>query len=105
MSTTIDLPKSYSALPWEHIRVSHVPASSPTPTKVIIVTLYRPEKYNAFTEKMSQEMQKVYQMLDVDDRVKAIVLTGQGKMYCAGADLDIGFPKGTEETPQEHRDG
>lgn len=105
----IELPKSYSALPWEQIKVSHVPASSPTPTKVIMVALYRPNNHNAFTVSMAKELAKIFQMLDIDDRVKAIVLTGHGRMFCAGADLDVGFPvdadaKGNRPLAQDHRD-
>jgi len=41
---------------------------------------------------------------DVDERVKVIVLTGAGKTFCAGADLDIGFSS-NRERPADHRDG
>jgi hypothetical protein len=39
-----------------HIRLSHVPNSSSNPTLVILVTLYRPRKHNAFTEIMTTEL-------------------------------------------------
>ena len=51
-----------------------------------------------------EEMERAFAMFDVDDRVKAIVVTGHGKMFCAGADLDVGL-KGGHEAPNEHRDG
>lgn len=111
----VDLPSSYASLGTSHIALSHVPASSPTPTPVIVLTLNRPSKNNAFTGTMMEEFERVYAMFDVDDRVKCVVITGAGKMFCAGADLEIGFlggkTKGGEASRQkterdsEHRDG
>lgn len=104
------LPESYAALPTEHIKLSHVPASSPTPTPVLLLTLHRPEKLNAYTEQMSREIASVFGMVDIDDRVKAVVMTGSGnKAFCAGADLDIGFKGmgtgGAAAREKDHRDG
>jgi len=87
------LPSSYSSLPFKDISVSHVPASCSAPTKVIVVTLNRPNKYNAATEGMLIELVRVYELFSKDDRVKVIVMTGAGKAFCAGADLDVGFSK------------
>lgn len=87
------LPNSYSSLPFKDISVSHVPPSSSAPTKVILVTLNRPKKYNAATENMLIELVQAYELFSKDDRVKAIVVTGAGKAFCAGADLDVGFSK------------
>lgn len=102
--STVELPSSYSDLPLQDIRISHIPISSPTPTPVILLTLYRPGKHNAFTNTMMEEMERAFAMFDVDDRVKAIVVTGHGKMFCAGADLDVGLNAGNELV-NEHRDG
>lgn len=104
-----NLPSSYASLDLQHIRVFHVPESSPTVTPVVVVKLWRPGKNNAFTDTMKNDMVRVYEMFDVDDRVKCIVLTGEGKMFCAGADLEIGFPGGEKgrtkaEKENEHRD-
>ncbi len=105
-SAIIELPSSYASLNTTQIIVSHVPASSPTPTPVVLVTLNRPKNYNAFTKTMEEELIKVFGMIDVDDRVKCVVLHGSGKMFCAGADLDIGFIAQKESPRQaEHRDG
>ena len=104
-SRLIDLPSSYTTLGVTDITVSHVPASSPTPTPVVVVTLNRPRKYNAFTKTMEEELGHVFSLFDVDDRVKCVVLTGAGKIFCAGADLDVGFPLQKEPVKEtEHRD-
>ena len=104
-SKTLDLPASYTSLNTVDIKVSHVPASSPIPTPVVLVTLNRPKNYNAFTKTMEEELGHVYSLFSVDDRVKCVVLTGAGKMFCAGADLDVGFPLEKERVREtEHRD-
>ena len=55
------------------------------------------------------EIEAAYAMFDVDARVKCIVVTGDGRIFCAGADLDVGFGGGVggedAEKVQEHRDG
>ncbi|KAF7863952.1 hypothetical protein EAF04_006917 [Stromatinia cepivora] len=98
------LPNSYSTLPFQHIRVSHVPESSPTPTPIILVTLYRPGKHNAFTDTMTEDLETAFDLFSLDPRVKCIVITGHGKMFCAGADLEAGLSYGND-TALTHRDG
>lgn len=93
------LPSSYATLPTQHITVSHVPPSSPSPTQILVITLSRPEKLNAFTEQMVQDLELVYGLVDTDPRVKCVVLTGAGKGFCAGMDLQMGFPDAKGEKP------
>jgi enoyl-CoA hydratase/carnithine racemase len=100
-----DFPGSYATLPYQHIRLSHVPPSSSIPTPVILVSLYRPGKHNAFTETMTNELVNAFNLLSSDSRVKCIVVTGHGKMFCAGADLEIGLGKDSKDTVRDHRDG
>lgn len=102
---TPDVPLSYAAYPWEHILVSHHPSSSPVATKVVIITINRPEKSNAYTDGIETEMIHALEMFDVDDRVRAIVVTGKGRLFCAGADLNIGLNRKEGETSKAHRDG
>lgn len=102
---TITLPASYNDLPWQQIRTSHHPSSSPTPTATIVLTLYRPGKHNAFTNTMMEELERAFEMFDVDDRVKCIVVTGHGRIFCAGADLELGFRTTGDERIEDHRDG
>jgi enoyl-CoA hydratase/carnithine racemase len=66
--------------------------------------MYRPNNYNAFTNTLMRELEKMFELIDVDDRVKCVVVSGHGKMFCAGADLDVGFRSGQERL-RDHRDG
>jgi 2-(1,2-epoxy-1,2-dihydrophenyl)acetyl-CoA isomerase len=56
---------------------------------VATITLNRPEKLNAFTVAMVQELGDAARMLSAADAVRVIVLTGAGKGFCAGADLSL----------------
>ncbi|KAL2807956.1 ClpP/crotonase-like domain-containing protein [Aspergillus granulosus] len=94
------LPSSYSQLRLADIRVLHVPAASPVPTPVILVYLDRPSHKNAFTLSMQESLIKLYGFLDVDPRVKTVVLTGSGSAFCAGMDLNIGFGQGGKASDQ-----
>ena len=100
------LPESYTSLPFQQIRLSHVPESSITPTPVILITLYRPGKHNAFTDTMTTELETTFNLLSLDPRVKAIVVTGHGRFFCAGADLEGGAGLSYKnDTARTHRDG
>ena len=57
---------------------------------VATVTLTRPEKMNAFTGVMMRELLDVFDVIDADDAVRAVIVTGDGKAFCAGADLSSG---------------
>lgn len=58
--------------------------------QVALVTLNRPERLNAYTVQMGVEMFETFHQLDLDDGVRAIVVTGSGRHFCAGADLEAG---------------
>ncbi|MCP5042863.1 MAG: enoyl-CoA hydratase, partial [bacterium] len=51
------------------------------------LTLNRPERLNAFTPQMGVELVSRFRELDEDDSVRAIIVTGAGRAFCAGADL------------------
>jgi enoyl-CoA hydratase/carnithine racemase len=57
---------------------------------ILTLTLHRPEKLNAFTGEMMQEMLDAFDRADADDSVRAIIVTGEGRAFCAGADLSSG---------------
>jgi len=98
-------PSSYASLPFTHISLSHHPANSPTVTPIIIIYIDRVSKNNAFTSEMEHSLVQAFDMLDLDERVKAIVVTGKGRMFCAGADLEIGLNRAPGIRDKEHRDG
>lgn len=54
---------------------------------VLTVTLNRPEKLNAFTVTMFHELMEVADRIDQDDDVRVAIFTGEGRAFCAGADL------------------
>ncbi len=57
---------------------------------ICTVTLNRPEKLNALTSTMLAEMLQALEQADHDDGVRAVIVTGTGRAFCAGADLGRG---------------
>ena len=55
--------------------------------RVATITLNRPDKLNAYTQVMSGELREAFAKADADEGVRAIVLTGAGRGFCAGADM------------------
>lgn len=82
-----------------------LPPRQRTPTKVMVMTINRPEKANAFTVEIEDAMIQNLEWFDLDDRVKSVVVTGEGRFFCAGADLDIGLHRAEGESSKDHRDG
>ncbi len=58
--------------------------------EILTITMNRPDKLNAFNEQMREEMIDACDRADADDNVKAIIVTGAGRGFCAGADLSSG---------------
>jgi enoyl-CoA hydratase/carnithine racemase len=54
---------------------------------VLTITLNRPDRLNAFTPTMGRELIEAFDQADADDDVRAIIVTGEGRGFCAGADL------------------
>jgi len=65
---------------YEHIRYE---VEEPIAT----LTLHRPERLNAWTEQMGREMKHAFSSAEKDRRVVAVIVTGSGRGFCAGADL------------------
>jgi enoyl-CoA hydratase/carnithine racemase len=57
---------------------------------VLTITLHRPDRLNAFTGTMARELIEAFDRADADDDVRAIIVTGAGRGFCAGADLGAG---------------
>jgi enoyl-CoA hydratase/carnithine racemase len=58
--------------------------------RIATITLSRPERLNAFTGTMMREMIEAFDLADADDDVRAVIVTGAGRAFCAGADLSSG---------------
>jgi enoyl-CoA hydratase/carnithine racemase len=58
--------------------------------RIATITLNRPDRLNAYTVAMGSELFGALRRLDLDDDVRAIVVTGAGRAFCAGADLEAG---------------
>ena len=79
-----------------------------THDSVALIKLNRPEKLNAFTLNMMEELCDAFDVIDNDDKIRATLITGSGRAFCAGADLSGGentfvdkFDT-SEEYPQDH---
>ena len=57
---------------------------------VLTLTLNRPDKLNAFTVGMMEDLVDLFEQVDSDDAIRAVVVTGAGRGFCAGADLSSG---------------
>src|SRR3954451_23992964 len=57
---------------------------------VLTITLNRPDRLNAFTGVMARELIEAFDASDADDDVRAVIVTGEGRGFCAGADLEAG---------------
>jgi len=57
---------------------------------IATISLNRPEKLNAFTSRMMVDLIEAFDATDADDRVRAVIVTGTGRAFCAGADLGSG---------------
>jgi enoyl-CoA hydratase/carnithine racemase len=76
-----------------------------TDAGVATITLNRPDKMNAFTGQMMLDLIAAFDHTDADDAVRAVIVTGAGRAFCAGADLSAGaatfdYDKRLEREPE-----
>jgi len=74
---------------------------------VATITLDRPEKLNAFTVQMQDELVAAFSEADADDAVRVVIVTGRGRGFCAGADVSDGGTSAFDRShlrPEEYRD-
>ena len=71
---------------YETLRVRHEDG-------IDILSLHRPEALNAFNATMSEELEHYFRDVNQRDAVRAIVVTGEGRAFCAGVDLSAGLGK------------
>jgi enoyl-CoA hydratase/carnithine racemase len=78
--------------------------------RVATITLNRPDRLNAVNTTVIRELGAALDQADGDDGVRAVIVTGAGRAFCAGADLGGGGQTfaggpGRSERPEDHRDG
>ena len=81
---------------FEHIRYG-------VEDRVATIELHRPDRLNAFTGTMMRELISAFDLVDADDGVSAVIVTGSGRAFCAGADLGGGG--GTFAGPELSEEG
>jgi enoyl-CoA hydratase/carnithine racemase len=72
---------------------------------VAILTLNRPERLNAWNAVLARELSAALDAAEADDGVRAVVLTGAGRAFCAGADLEAGGDTFDDTANEARRDG
>ncbi len=75
--------KSGNAMTYEQIRVS-------VADNIQTIVMHRPDKLNAFTGQMMHELIAAFDEADANDDVRVVIVTGEGRAFCAGADLSAG---------------
>jgi enoyl-CoA hydratase/carnithine racemase len=68
--------------------VTYTQISTDVADRILTITLNRPEKMNAWTMTMNRELIAALDDADADDEVRAVIFTGEGRAFCAGAELN-----------------
>lgn len=78
MTTTPSPAPTYETLRWE------------VEDQILTLSLHRPDQLNAFTVQMAHELIDAFERASDDDEVRAVIVTGSGRAFCAGMDLSVG---------------
>jgi len=95
----------------ERIPVDYEQIKFDVEDQVLTITMNRPEQLNAFTDQMKNEMIDALDRADADDGIRAVIITGAGRGFCAGADLSGGpttfdaAQRGRDRDISTYRDG
>ena len=100
----VAIPETYVTTPSSHVRITNYPESAFGVTPIQIAALNRPEKLNAFTIGMINALARFISTIDVDDRVKVVIITGIGKAFSAGIDLNADTTRVNNAPSAEVRD-
>src|SRR4051794_39667009 len=73
---------------------------------ILTLTLNRPDQLNAFTVQMADDLEHAFRRVNDDDDVRAVVVTGEGRAFCAGMDLSVdgnvfGLNENERPTPED----
>jgi enoyl-CoA hydratase/carnithine racemase/RimJ/RimL family protein N-acetyltransferase len=99
--TLVDGEVQWQSQPAERRPVQPVQISLELTDNILTITLNRPERLNAWTPTMFAELMEAFDRADADDEVRAVIVTGAGRAFCAGADLERG---GETFTKPDHED-
>ncbi|OAL56513.1 ClpP/crotonase [Pyrenochaeta sp. DS3sAY3a] len=99
-----EFPGTYVSSPESHIRINNYPNEKSGVTPIQIATFNRPEKLNAMTSQMINDLISFLSAADKDDRIKVVIITGEGKVFCAGIDLNMDTRKINTTPIREMRD-
>ena len=83
----------------QHIKDMQTIKVSMADTGILLITLNRPEKLNAFDEHMIREIRSVIWKANFDDNIRVVMLTGEGRAFCAGRDISGLDYENNLETP------
>lgn len=72
---------------------------------ILTLTLNRPDRMNAFNGQMRRELLAAFDAADADDAVRVIIMTGAGRAFCAGADLEKGGDTFNRHKRQDQPEG
>jgi enoyl-CoA hydratase/carnithine racemase/RimJ/RimL family protein N-acetyltransferase len=86
---------------WQRSPMEFEQISTDLTDHVLTITLNRPDRLNAWTQTMFGELMTAFDRADTDDEVRAVIVTGAGRGFCAGADLERG---GEAFTKRDHQD-